>query len=247
MQGMQKKGWMDSFHFIEWMDHFINRIKEEKGVPSIERHLLILDGQKSHLSLEVLERAKANGIDMISLPSHTSHDLQSLDEACFKPFKVAFRAYRDVWSLKNEGAKCLKEDLAQWASLAFQKALTKKYIDSEFRATSISPFNPQAMIGRTGPSEAFGPHFSEEQEKERILEEGLPMVNNRGTHYYGSQEEEGDQEEEGHEQEEEEQQVEQSPRAENPKTGDISEFLKIPRATRHRRSTGRVEALVDYS
>ena len=115
MQGMQKKGWMDSFHFMEWMDHFIKRIKEEGGVPSIERHLLILYGHKSHLSLEVLKKAKANGIDMISLPSHTSHELQPLDKACFKPFKVAFRAYRDVWDLKNEGAKCLKEDLAQWA------------------------------------------------------------------------------------------------------------------------------------
>ena len=118
MQGMQKKGWMDSFHFMEWMDHFINRIKEG-GVPPIERHLLILDGHKSHLSLEVLQKAKANGIDMISLPSHTSHELQPLDKACFKPFKVAFRAYKDVWNLKNERVKCLKEDLAQWASLAF--------------------------------------------------------------------------------------------------------------------------------
>ena len=54
MHGMQKKGWINSFHFMEWMNHFINRIKEE-GVPPIGRHLLILDGHKSHLSLEVLE------------------------------------------------------------------------------------------------------------------------------------------------------------------------------------------------
>ena len=119
MQGMQMKGWMDSFHFMEWMDHFINRMKEEGGVPAIERHLLILDGHKSHLSLEVLQKAKANGIDMVSLPSHISHQLQLLDKVCFKPFKVAFRAYRDVGNLKNEEAKCLKEDVVQWASLAF--------------------------------------------------------------------------------------------------------------------------------
>ena len=140
---------------------------------------------------------------MISLPSHTSHELQPLDKACFKPFKVALRAYRDVWNLKNEGAKCLKEDLAQWASLAFQKGLTKKNIGSGFRATGIWSFNPQAIIGRTRPSEAFRPHFSKEEERKRILEEGLPMVNNGGTHYYGSQEEEGEQEKEGDEQEEE--------------------------------------------
>ena len=103
------------------------------------------------------------------------------------------------------------------------------------------------MIGRTGPSEAFGLHFSEEEERERILEEGLPIVNNGGTYYYGSQEEEGEQEEEVDEEEEEDQQGEGYQGAKNPRTGDISEFLKVPRATGHRRSIGRVEALVDYS
>ena len=95
MQGMQRKKWMDTFHFMEWMNHFIN-IMKERGVLPIERNLVILDGHKSHISLEVLQKAKANGIDMVSLPSHTFHELQLLDKACFKPFKVAFRAYRDV-------------------------------------------------------------------------------------------------------------------------------------------------------
>ena len=75
MQGMQKKGWVDSIHFMEWMDHFIHSIKQEGGCPPIERHLLILDGHKAHITLEVLMKVKDNGIDMISLPSHTSHEL----------------------------------------------------------------------------------------------------------------------------------------------------------------------------
>ena len=65
---------MDTFHFMEWMDHFINRMKE--GVLPIERHLLILNGHKFHINLKVLQKTKTNGIDMISLPSHTSHELQ---------------------------------------------------------------------------------------------------------------------------------------------------------------------------
>ena len=79
MQSMQKKRWMDSFQVMEWMDYFINRMKEKGGVPPIERHLVILDGYKSHVSLEMLQKAKANGIDMVSLSSCTSHELQSLD------------------------------------------------------------------------------------------------------------------------------------------------------------------------
>ena len=37
--------------------------------------MIILDGHKSHISLEVLMKVKDHGIDMISLPSHTSHEL----------------------------------------------------------------------------------------------------------------------------------------------------------------------------
>ena len=46
-------------------------------------------GHKSHINLDVLLMAKEHGIDIISIPSHTSHGLQPLDKVCFRPFKVA--------------------------------------------------------------------------------------------------------------------------------------------------------------
>ena len=92
---MQKR-WMDTIHFIKWMDHFIHKMESQKRLSQERRHLLILDGHKSHINLEVLIKAKDHGIDMTFLPSHTSHELQPLDKACFRPFKVAFRAYRNV-------------------------------------------------------------------------------------------------------------------------------------------------------
>ena len=49
---------------------------------------------------------------MISLPSHTFHALQSVDVACFKPFKSAFKAYRDKLMMKTNGGKVEKEILA---------------------------------------------------------------------------------------------------------------------------------------
>ena len=122
---------------MEWMDHFIHEVESQEKLSKERRLLLILDGHKSHINLEVLIKAKDHGIDMIPLPSHTSHELQPLDKAYFRPFKIAFRAYRDVWLIKNSGNKCKKEDLAQWASLALKKALTSKNILSGFRATGI--------------------------------------------------------------------------------------------------------------
>ena len=101
--GTQKKEWMDTIHFMEWMDHFIHKMESQE-----RRHLLVLGGYKSHMNLEILMKAKHHGIDMISLPSCTSHELQPLDKACFRSFKVAFRAYRNVWLIENNGNKCKK-------------------------------------------------------------------------------------------------------------------------------------------
>ncbi len=41
----------------------------------------------SHLTLEMMKQAQQRGLDMITLPTHTSHALQPLNANCFKPFK----------------------------------------------------------------------------------------------------------------------------------------------------------------
>ena len=252
-QGMQKKGWMDSIRFLEWMEYFIQGTRAEEEDGPRERQLIILDGHKSHITLEVLELAKNNGIDMVSLPSHSSHELQPLDKACFKPFKVAFRAYRDIWNLQNHGKKCETEDLAQWASLAFKKALTTKNIDSGFRVTGIWPLNPLAMQHRTGPSEPFQAEFSENDERDQILQEGLPTPREGLLHYYGcpSEEEEdlGREEQDVRTQDLEEEGQLNLPNSVdlNPSQCDIQTFLRIPRAKRIERNVQRNEPLVDYS
>ena len=245
---------MDSIRFLKWMEYFIQGTRAEEEDGPRERQLIILDGHKSHITLEVLELAKNNGIDMVSLSSHSSHELQPLDKACFKPFKVAFRAYRDIWNLQNHGKKCEKEDLAQWASLAFKKALTKKNIGSGFRITGIWSLNPLAMQHRTGPNEPFQAEFSENDERDQILEEGLPTPKEGLLHYYGclSEEEEEDlgreEQDVGTQHLEEEGQLNLLNSVDlNPSQCDIQNILRIPRAKKTGRSVQRNEPLVDYS
>ena len=135
--GIQKKSWVDIYQFSKWMDHFIRILREKGNLSITQRHLLVLDGHKAHVTLEVVEKAKANGIDMLILSSHISHGLQPLDVSCFKPFKVAFRAYKSTWYLKNHGVKVRKEDLATWISLALEKALTSNNIKAGFKGIGI--------------------------------------------------------------------------------------------------------------
>ena len=52
--GMQKKGWVDSYLFSKWMDHFLSKLREREraDVTISDRHLLVLDRHKAHLTLE---------------------------------------------------------------------------------------------------------------------------------------------------------------------------------------------------
>jgi hypothetical protein len=87
-------------------------MEKHGGISPTNRHLLILDGHSSHVTLDVVQRAKLIGLDIFILPSHTSHRLQPLDVSVFHPFKCAFRTYRDAWTLRHKGRPAMKEDLA---------------------------------------------------------------------------------------------------------------------------------------
>jgi hypothetical protein len=91
---MQKKTWITILLFKEFLSFFNKSILG--GVSFKNQHLLFLDGYGSHVTLEVIEQVKDFGLDMITLPSHTSHSLQPLNVSCFKPFKTPFRKVRDV-------------------------------------------------------------------------------------------------------------------------------------------------------
>jgi hypothetical protein len=138
---MQTKAWMIGFLFSSWIAHFVKALETCRVISPTNRHLLILDGHNSHVTLDVVYKAKQNGLDLLTLPSHTSHHLQPLDYSVFRPFKCAFRGYRDAWTLQNRGRPAQKEDLAEWVSLALERALTANNIIQGFKGTGIWPLN----------------------------------------------------------------------------------------------------------
>ena len=103
------------------MDNFINIFRGRIVLSITNRYLLVLNGFKANLTLKVVQKAKRNGIDMLTFPSYASHGLRSLDIICFKSSKVAFRAYKNAWCVRNHGVKVKKNNLASWIFLAFKK------------------------------------------------------------------------------------------------------------------------------
>jgi hypothetical protein len=89
LQGNAKKGLDDFFH-VQGVSLFFKKIVLS-GLFFINRQLLIMDGHGRHVTFEAISQAKEINLDMITLPSHTSHVLQPLDVSCFNPFKITFR------------------------------------------------------------------------------------------------------------------------------------------------------------
>jgi hypothetical protein len=93
---MQPCALMIACSFSTWISHFIVVIQAHRGNMFPEhKHLLILDGHYSHITIDVVQTTRKVGLNFISLPSHTSHTLQLLHVYFFKLFDC-IPTYTDV-------------------------------------------------------------------------------------------------------------------------------------------------------
>ncbi|KAJ8948869.1 hypothetical protein NQ318_013523 [Aromia moschata] len=83
------------------------------------------DNHESHISLEVYYLAKENGIDMISLPPHTSHQTQPLDISFYGPLKTAYINQCSFWMKSNPGKRISIYEIAEIFGIAYQKVTTR--------------------------------------------------------------------------------------------------------------------------
>ncbi len=142
---------MATFLFKKFMSFFNKSILG--GMFLGNRHLLILDGHGNHVTLETIKHAKKFGLDMITLPSHTSPALQPLNVFCFKPFKTTFRKVKDVAMSRSNHMETNKITLARWVDQALEQSLTKQNI--KFTTTCIWLLNPKAMDNKTKPLRVY--------------------------------------------------------------------------------------------
>ena len=114
-------GWINSELFVQWMRMFISHVKPTKD----DKVLLILDGHKSHTkNLEAIQLAIDNNVIMLSLPPHTTHKLQPLDKAFFKPLQVYYDQEVEKWLRLNPGRSVSSYQVANLFHLAYAKAAT---------------------------------------------------------------------------------------------------------------------------
>lgn len=164
-------GWMDTATFREWfISCFLPHAKRLHG-----RKVLIGDNLSSHLDDDVLRLCQENNISFICLVPNSTHLLQPLDVALFRPMKEAWRFVLTKWKMENMRLTTLPKDafpgLLNKALIRLDEAKPKKTPSSTvptvetgsaikrnlmngFKATGILPFNPDQVFKRLPPDDS---------------------------------------------------------------------------------------------
>jgi hypothetical protein len=95
--------------------------------------------------LEAIEQTHEFGLNMVTLPTHTFHALQTIDVFCFKLFKTTFRKEKNVAMSKSNYMELDKITLIGWVDQALDKSITKQNIRFGFKVIGIYPLSPRAM------------------------------------------------------------------------------------------------------
>ena len=128
-----------------WMIKYASASKPGKKV-------LIGDNLSSHLSAEVIRLCEENDIHFVFLPSNSTHLMQPLDVAFFRPMKQAWRGILERW---KKGAGSLSSTIPKDVFPRLLKDLTNKIqerqscnIISGFRECGLVPLNRAKVISK---------------------------------------------------------------------------------------------------
>ena len=134
----QENGWMTMQLFRQYLEHFVKFAHPTREKPV----LLILDGHCSHTkSIEVLDYATEQGVVMLSLPPHTTHRLQPLDVAFFKPLQTYYDQFIARWLRQHPGRTFTEYQVGEAFTEAYGKAATVAIASHGFEKCGIWPYN----------------------------------------------------------------------------------------------------------
>ncbi|KAK7478675.1 hypothetical protein BaRGS_00030060 [Batillaria attramentaria] len=134
-------GWSDDGLFMMWLQHFAGLVNCSRE----NRHIILLDGHHSHKTLQAIEFCRDNGIELITLPPHSTHRMQPLDRTYFRTLKSAFNAEADSWMVTNPGRRITVHDMAGLTGKAFLRTALPERAVQGFKTCGLWPFDPNVF------------------------------------------------------------------------------------------------------
>ena len=136
---MSDEGWTDEELFMFWLKHFLNNAVPARPL------LLLLDGHSSHFKLSSIQLAEKEGVIILCLPPHTTHESQPLDCGVFGPLKKQWTQVCHDFQQANKGAVISKYVFSRLFSQDWLKVLSSHNIIGGFSKCGIYPFNRNAI------------------------------------------------------------------------------------------------------
>lgn len=141
--GKTDSGWMKSDVFYEYvantLDKWLTKNKVQRPV------LFLVDGHKSHMSLDLSKFCHENQIILYALPPNATHLIQPADVAVFKPLKEYWRTEVREWQAKNENRVVTKMEFCGIFEIVLKHPNLPVCMRNGFKACGLYPFNPNAV------------------------------------------------------------------------------------------------------
>lgn len=140
--GRSDSGWMTGQTFYEYIANIFHPwlIQNQIELPV----LLFVDGHSSHLTYSLSEFCSQNGIIIAALLPNSTHILQPLDVAVFRPLKEKWKKVVHAWKVKHSGKKIKRENFAPLMESVLQQ-IDKEVFINGFRTCGLFPFNENAI------------------------------------------------------------------------------------------------------
>ena len=163
--GISESGWMDGANFLSWFTKlFLPAVPYLTETAPV---LLFLDGHHSHISLELIRRARGNNILLLCLPPNTTHLLQPLDVGVFAPMKSAWRAILKRYKLETKGQQVGKEVFPSLIAKLWDTSFIPQQCKGGFRGAGLVPFSCEHVLQKLAPSAVAVHHDPENEPDDR--------------------------------------------------------------------------------
>jgi hypothetical protein len=125
-----------------WLDHFYEHTRNGN-----KKRILLLDGHRSYINAEFLNKAEALRILILALPPHSTHLMQPLDVRVFQSLKGAHS--RVVEEAVRAGETTFpKPAFMKHFHKIRMKGLKEHTIKSAWRKCGLVPFNPNVVLSK---------------------------------------------------------------------------------------------------
>jgi hypothetical protein len=137
-------GWIDAELFYQYGNIFYNWLKSRRLLD--KQNLVVMDGHGSHsYNHPFLMVMKNAGIEVLSLPPHSSHFLQPLDQAPFHILKGKWKKNLRSYNRRHCGQQMSKQQFFLPFTKTWRAAINTETIIAGWRKTGLWPVNKERI------------------------------------------------------------------------------------------------------